>query len=81
MIDREEEREAAAAQFDGFVHTSPEVVLEIVGDTPPRYRREGAFRYEVRKMFRFFDPFPFSTFGTDVYYKIHTTSLTASAFP
>ena len=42
-------------------------------------------RYEntvdIRKMFGFFEPPLLSAFGTDLYYNIHATSLTTSAFP
>ena len=42
---------------------------------PPQHL--GASRRDVRKIFRFFYPLsPLSTFGSDLYYKIHATSLT-----
>ena len=39
---------------------------------------KGASRYEV---FKILTPSPLSAFGTDLHYKIHTTSFTMSALP
>ena len=53
-----------------------ELGLVGAGNLPPK----GASINDIRKIFGFSDPQLF-TFGSDSYYKIHTPSLTASAFP
>ena len=43
--------------------------------------RKGASVNYVHKNFGFFYPLPLAMCGTDLHYKIHTTSFTMSAFP
>ena len=44
--------------------------------------QKGASKYDVYQIFRFFDPLPnLSAFGSDLYYRIHASFHTMSAFP
>ena len=60
------------------------IVTEVELETPAlsSFLPSGASINDVRKIFGLFDPLPhLSTFGTGLSYKIHATTINASAFP